>query len=196
MDKNTVRAEVDAFRKRTATDRRVEDCFPAWYLAHQYGLSDTQALMQTSDPAIEGEAKGYDFGIDGFHLGLSENKHPKLVLIQAKFSEVLNAVSSGFRDLEKSLPKVAAALDGMGSDEPIENKVLLNLRRMIAQADEQIRKELNLEFVVIHLCDQDEMVVGANSRKSRDDLKEAFRDAFPDRNGTIGDVKSTPNELG
>jgi hypothetical protein len=109
-------------------------------------------------------------------------------LIQAKFSEVLNAVSSGFRDLEKSLPKVAAALDRIGSDEPIENKVLLNLRLMVARVDEQIRKELNLEFVVIHLCDQDEMIVGANSRKSRDDLKEAFRDAFPDRNGTIGDI--------
>ncbi len=188
MDKSDVRVEVQAFQRRTATDRNVEDCFPAWYLSYEYGLSDTLTLMQTSDPAVEGKTKGYDFGLDGFYLDVDDPKQPRLILVQAKYSDNPNAVSAGFKDLERCLPKVANALDGAGSDEPLENKILFNLRRILKEQDRQIVRGFNIDLIVIHLCDQDEMIIRANARKNRDELAEVFRDIFPDRNGSIEEI--------
>ncbi len=53
----------------------------------------------------------YDFGVDAFHLVEgSEGRPSDLVLVQAKYSESLQQIAKGFRDLEGALVEVARRL--------------------------------------------------------------------------------------
>lgn len=187
MNKNTVRAEVEAFREKTAHGRKVDDCFPAWFLSHTYGLSPTQSVLQSSDPSETGGPKGYDFGLDAFHVDLTDSNQPKLILIQAKYSDSLSYASKGFRDLAKLLPKLAWVLGNVGSDSPQENRILVNFRKTINLLSADHKAALTLEFIVIYLCDHDQMIIHSNTRKAREDLREAIQEYFPDRTFTVGE---------
>jgi len=194
MNKNQVRSEVMKFRERTAYGNSNADCFPPWYLHQMYRISETEATRQSSEQsADEGGVRGYDFGIDAFHLDRSEPQS-KLIVIQAKHSDSLNYISKGFRDLEKCLPQLQVELAAVGSVVPIENKVLVNLRSDLNRLDTQVKKELNIEFVVIHLCDEDREIIGNRTRAAREDLKEAVDETFPDRVCVIKDIG--PHEMG
>ncbi|MSQ97242.1 MAG: hypothetical protein EXR98_22185 [Gemmataceae bacterium] len=185
LDAMAIRAEVDEFAQSEGGDRSAADCFPAWYLKHTFGVSTTIALQHSSDPAVKGKTKG-DWGLDAFFLESQASGSVKLHLIQAKYYDALSAIAKGFKELEKCLPRIAAALDGVGYPE-IENKVYVNLRATLQKLrkDDGARIVPDFEFTVIHLNEQDPMLVRANCRKEIDDLKEEFRTVFSDARCTV-----------
>jgi len=185
MDSRTLRSGVDSFRLGEAPDRTAEDCFPAWYLKHTYGISATAALQQSSDPCIVGSTKG-DFGLDGYHIAPQPDGHLQLSLIQSKFTDSTSLIAKGFKDLERSLKHVAAVIAGE-SCPGIENKVFVNLRRDIQSKFQagQPAAVLDFELKVIHLSDLDLMIVRATCHKAIEDLKDEFRTVFPDGQCTV-----------
>jgi len=182
-----VRAAVDAFRERTAHGYSSEDCFPPWYLQQEIHLSDTQAIAQSAETK-----KGYDFGIDAFYVDTSST--PKLVLVQAKYSDNLNLIRNGFRDLARSIPEVRRALESIETEEPRQNKVLVNLRAVMNNLDSKVRKKVELVFCVIHLNAEDSVIRAERTKTARNDLAEAVRTIFRNRVSLIRDVG--PVEMG
>lgn len=184
MDGRTLRSEVDSFRLLEAADRTAEDCFPAWYLKHTYGISATAALQQSSDPCIVGSTKG-DFGLDAYHLDGQATGSTSLALIQAKFTDSAALIGKGFKDLERSLRHVASVIGGACTPQT-ENKLYVNLRRDLqAKVQAAQPSPASFELKVIHLSDVDPMVLRASCRKAIEDLKEEFRSVFPDAQCTV-----------
>lgn len=185
---------MEKFRERTAYGLSTADCFPPWYLHQTYKLSEEEAMRQSSEKH-EGSrgCRGYDFGIDAYYLNLSGSK-PELTLIQAKYSDSLRYISEGFKELEKYLPQIQMILDSGVSGESVENKVLVNLRSALKRLDPEARRKLDLDLVVIHLCDEDHEIISNRSKTSREELKEVARDSFLERICTIRDIG--PREMG
>jgi hypothetical protein len=171
MDSATVRLAVQAFRERTAHGLSNEHCFAPWYLHQVMELSEMQALEQSSDG-------NYDFGIDAYHLG-GGNPPTVLTLVQAKYSESLSLVSAGFRGLERCLPELASALQSSGTEAPIQNKVLVNLRADLNRLNPEIRARLTLDFHVTHLSDEDPTIMGHRTQESRNRFRDATEKYLP-----------------
>ena len=187
MDAAKIRVEVEAFQARTAYGMAIEDCFPAWYLHRRFELADSQAVNQCSDPALDGPTKGQDFGLDAYHLGKYEGRL-RLSLIQAKFSSNIAAVRNGFRDLKK-LPKILQRMfEGGESDELRENKVIINLRRDINKLSPEERGELALDFIVLHLCQEDHEHITNTTTGARNELREIIEDILPNRTSSLGHI--------
>src|SRR3990172_8854389 len=133
MDVQVVRQMVRQFWEKTAHTGGEPHCFAPWYLHQTFQLPETQAMQQASDGS-------YDFGIDAFHLDQGNDGKPvSLVLVQAKYSESLQHIIKGFRDLEKALPEVSRSLEAIGTEEPVQNKVLVNLRAALNRLDPETR---------------------------------------------------------
>ena len=125
MDSLVVRQSVRAFLVATAFTGGEAHSFAPWYLHQKYGISEGQALQQASDG-------NYDFGVDAFHLTKeADGTVSGIVLVQAKYTESLQQIAKGFRDLERSLHEIARSLAAVGTEAPIQNKVLVNLRAAI-----------------------------------------------------------------
>jgi hypothetical protein len=186
METAVVRQMVQQYRERTAYAGTDAHCFTPWYLHQTFQLSETQAEQQSSDG-------NYDFGVDGFHLTATEGI-PTLVLIQAKFSESVQLVLNGFRDFERILYEIARTLDGVETEEPVQNKVIVNLRAELNRLDEKKRHDLAIDFRVVSLSSEDETVLASKLRETLGRLKEAFENVLPDRTCNARHVG--PEELG
>jgi hypothetical protein len=188
MNAKFIREEVEAFRIKDAPDHAPEDCFPAWFLQQTYGIGAVQALMQSSDPAIVGKSKS-DGGLDAYHLEPQVEGRFKILLVQAKYTESVSQIGKGFKDLERCLPHVENVLKGLGSAE-VQNKLYANLRAAVQRSQENLKDLGRLDFhlKVIHLCEQDPMIIRANCRKAIDDLKEEFGTRFPEAQCTVEPV--------
>lgn len=171
---------------KTAHGLGTEHCFPAWYLHHELGLPEEKALEQSSDG-------NYDYGIDAFNLDPDE-KNPRLLLLQAKYSESVAEIGAGLRGLERSLGELGKILETVGADAPIQNKVLVNLRVALDRVEPTVRKSLELSFVVLHLCHEDRAIVDFKTRAARTKLREGIEKFFPDRKASIADI--SPHDLG
>jgi hypothetical protein len=189
MNSATVRTAVQAFRERTAHGSHLEHCFAPWYLHQQYHLAETRAIQQSSDGS-------YDFGIDAFHLhgGNRPEAPTNVVLLQAKFTDSLAQITKGYRDLERSLGQLIRALDAAESEFPLQNSVLLNLRAALNRLTPEVRDALQIDFVLLHLSDQDPIIISHRSRDARQSLRDAIAHHFPDRVCTTREVG--PSELG
>src|SRR5688572_24108603 len=87
MSAESIRAAVEGFRIQTGSSASIADCFPAWYLSREFKLGTSQGFRQSSDPALEDGPKGYDLGLDAFHVERSPTPgQTRVVLIQSKFS--------------------------------------------------------------------------------------------------------------
>lgn len=189
-----MKSEVEKFRQKTAYGNSDADCFPPWYLHHMYKISETESMRQSSEHSTDEEGiRGYDFGMDAFRIDKSEAQ-PKLIVVQAKYSSSLNYIAKGFKDLEKCIPLLQAELAGIGSVVPIENKILVNLRSDLNRLDPPTKKDLTIEFVVIHLCDDDREIISNRTRMTRENLRDAIKDRFPDRTCVIKEIG--PQEMG
>jgi hypothetical protein len=125
---------VRQFWEKTAHVGAEPHSFAPWYLQQKFQLPETQAMQQSSDG-------NYDFGIDAFQLVKeSDGKPSTLVLVQAKYTNSLQQIIKGFRDLEKSLPEVVRSLKAIGTEEPVQNKVLVNLRAALNRLDAETRR--------------------------------------------------------
>ncbi|KAA0252893.1 MAG: hypothetical protein EDX89_16515 [Acidobacteria bacterium] len=190
MDVDRIREQVKAFRVDGGYEQGPEDCFPAWYLHRRHHLSPSEAMAQSSDPAVSGAEKGYDFGVDAFHVDRSDSR-PRLVVLQAKYSTDLAAVKKGFRDLEKAPETLHRMLSGLDADANRENKVLVNLRRALNQLTDEERKGLVLEFLVLHLCQDDPEVVSAATKSVQERLGEEIERHMEDRVFVVAQVGPT-----
>ena len=182
MKAGEVRAAVESFRRNQAVGERVEHCFAPWYLHQVFQLSEAAALERSSDG-------NYDFGIDGYHY-----EPGRLLLVQAKFTDTLQQIEKGFRDLEKALEPLARALRGIASEIPNENKVLINLRAALNKLTQEDREAIELEFVVLHLSEEDPAIIAHRTDVARQNLKEAVGNELPRHKGTVKDVG--PKQLG
>lgn len=186
MDSRVVRSGVKAFRERTAFGGATEHCFAPWYLHSAFQMNETAALQQASDG-------NFDFGIDAFCLPGGKDA-TSLVLIQAKFTESIPQITTGFKDFERALKPLASALESGGAEISAENKVLINLRAALNRMSPESRKDLRLDFHLLHLSDEDSTVFGQKVREKRTRLREAIEHFFPDRTCTIREVG--PKDLG
>jgi hypothetical protein len=189
MDAQVVRQLVRQLWERTAYTSREDHCFAPWYLNTRYQLSETQALQQSSDGS-------YDFGIDAFHLieAGKAGSAPRLVLVQAKYSDSLPLATKGFRELERALPELVRSLSGIETGEPIQNKVVVNLRAALNRLPPEARGKLELEFQVVHLCSEDETIVHHRLRETVERLSEALTDVLHAHTSVIRHV--SPRDLG
>ena len=117
-----------------------------------------------------------------------------MAIVQAKFSESIGSVSSGIRGFIKSLPEIGNCIDGIGSEIPIQNKVLVNLREAMGRLGEEERKKIRLDFRVVHLCEEDSILLGERTKTARDEFLKASNEILPDHNSYIRDVP--PAEMG
>jgi hypothetical protein len=187
MKSSKIREEVESFQIKTAYSAAIEDCFPAWYLHRKYFLPETQALNQCSDPAIDGDTKGHDFGLDAYHF-LRQDGRPRLFLFQAKYSGSISEVKKGFRDLKKLPARLRRLIENLESDENKENKVIINLRRDLNLLSPEERKSLILDFMVLHLCQEDHEIVSNETSHSRSELGEQIEAELPDHAFNLGHV--------
>src|SRR5262249_46547158 len=185
LDAKRIRYEVENLRQAVGIDK-AEDMFPIWYLTRRFSISNLQAQVQTSDPALEGEEKGFDFGLDAYHFDLKADP-PRLVLIQAKFSETITNIGRAYRDLARAVPNLALLIDG-NLVEARENKIITNLRMDLHRIVPTVREQLALEFVVLHLSGDEDEIIGHRTAPARGALKEAIEDALPSRTYTIGNI--------
>ncbi len=185
LDSKRIRQEVETLRRSLGIDKG-EDVFPPWYLKRRYLISDIPALMQASDPALEGQEKGFDFGLDAYHIDVKQDP-PRLMLFQAKYSEAITNIGKGYRDLARAVPTLALLIEG-DLVEARENKIITNLRMDLHHLAPELREQLALEFVVLHLSEDDDEVIGYRTASARDSLQEAVEDAFPNRTYTISQI--------
>ena len=188
MNAELVKQHVKQFREKTAHTGREEHSFAPWYLHQQYHLSDTVAMQQASDG-------NYDFGVDAFVLdGSEESKVRTLVLVQAKYTESLQLIAKGFKDLERTLDEVRRCLDGNEPENPIENKVLMNIRAALNRLPEETRGGLNLELQVLHLSTDDDTILGNRFSAAMTRLSEVVGNVLEGHKCSIRHVG--PRDLG
>lgn len=159
---------VGQFREKNGFLGAEEHCFAPWYMHQAYHLPEVKALAQSSDG-------NYDFGIDAFHLA----DGPKLVLVQTKLTEALQLIAKAFKELERVLPEIARSLEGICTEESIQNKVLVNLRAALNRLTPEERSGLMIEFQVVHLSAEDDEILSNKFREVMARLKEAVEHALP-----------------
>ncbi|MDD1745330.1 MAG: hypothetical protein LUQ20_05905, partial [Candidatus Methanoperedens sp.] len=119
MEKDAVKSAVEEFYIRYAYGNSSADCFPPWYLHQMYQVPEIDSMRQSSGNAEDVSGiRGYDFGIDAFHLEEQDSKPAKLIIIQAKYSDKLNYISKGFKELENGLTQIQRCLQYLESDVP------------------------------------------------------------------------------
>jgi len=188
MNPKVVRQMVRQFWEKTAHTGGEEHCFAPWYLHHKLQLPETQAMQQSSDGS-------YDFGVDAFHLMKGNDGKPaSLVLVQAKYSDSLQYIVKGFKDLEKAIPEISRSLDGIGTEEPVQNKVLVNLRAALNRLDPEVRARLALDFEVVHLSAEDEAILARQFHEAMTRLSESLADKLQNYKCLIRQIG--PRDLG
>ncbi len=183
MNTNTVKQYVEEFRKKLALNSP-EDAFPAWYLNYILSQSETVSLKNSSDTSEYGGKRNYDFGIDAFNISTIGDT-PVLTIIQAKYSPQINYISKGFKDLIKCLPLVNNMINKIDTDVPHQNKVLVNLKASINKLSDEQRTMLQIEFLVIHLSEDDETVLAHKTEPARKELTENIEYKIPNHNVRI-----------
>lgn len=179
MDTSLIRQMVGEFRERNGFVGAKEHRFAAWYLHQSYEVPEVKALAQSSDGS-------YDFGIDAFHFADGGT----LVLVQAKLTEGLQLIAKGFKELQKVLPEIARSIEGIGTEENIQNKVLVNLRAALNRLTPEERVGLGIELQVLHLSAEDDVILANKFREAMAKLKEAVEDALPNHTCRIRQVGS------
>jgi AIPR protein len=183
MNSNTVKQYVEEFRKKLALDLP-ENAFPAWYLNYVLSQPETIATKNSSDTSEFGGKANYDFGIDAFNL-MVKDENTLLILIQAKYSTQINYISKGFRDFKKSLSLLNNMFDKVDTDVPQQNKVLVNLKAALNLLSDEQRLSLQIEFIVIHLSDEDETILAHKTESVRKDLADEVEYKIPNHNVRI-----------
>lgn len=177
MDQAAVKNYVEEFWKKHAGSSTA-DCFPAWYLHHVKEVPVNVAFQNTSEPEDHVGQNNYDFGVDAFNLSQVDS-HYVLSLVQAKYSSSLNYISSGFRNLIKFLPVLNNILNRNDANINKQNKVIINLRRELNSLTNDELNKLRLEFLVIHISDENDDIIQHKSTKNRNDLTTAAENELP-----------------
>jgi hypothetical protein len=176
-----IREAVLDFRKKHAYGEEIQDCFAPWYLKNTFGLAPTEAIRMSAEARQGNNGPGFDFGIDGFCVTKEKEDYPLLTLVQAKFSNSIRYIADGVRDFKKSVKWLKRALYQEESDFPQENKVLVNLWSELAKLPCEEKNKLKLDFVVIHLSEEDDAILNNRTRDAQEELKDMIWTSLPDR---------------
>ena len=182
-----IKRGVEKLRVDRGFGKGVPDCFAPWYLNQFHSLSEDTATRQSSDGSG-------DFGLDGFALLDNPAQPPKLLLLQAKYSHSVSDVRSGIGGFKRLLPELAKMLDCQPTEVGDENKVLVNLRAKLNELDPVIRGKLQLEFSVIHLCEEPTVVLSDKTDLAKNDLRREIEELLSKRLAKISTVG--PLEMG
>jgi hypothetical protein len=193
MRSEEIKNLVRQFQIKTAYSHKEYDCFAPWFLYYTYHIPESEAIAHSSEPHIEEGTPGYDFGIDAFHIEKEADK-PKLIIIQAKYSDSIYQISKGFKDFVKSIDIIKSCIEGYETDKLKENKVVVNMRAAVNKLKEDIKDKLIFEFIVIHLCAEDSDLRAARTADARSSLKDALEEKFPDHVLILRDIG--PLEMG
>ena len=155
-----------------------------WYLNYVLSQPETIAAKNSSDTSEFGGKANYDFGIDAFNL-MVKDENTLLILIQAKYSTQINYISKGLRDFKKSLSLLNNMFDKIDTDVPQQNKVLVNLKAALNLLSDEQRLSLQIEFIVIHLSDDDETILAHKTESARKDLADEVEYKIPNHNVRI-----------
>lgn len=192
MNSAAVRDQVRSFWKRTAFTGTEAHCFAPWYLHQKFQLPESQAMQQSSDG-------NYDFGVDAFHFESGNGAKPDtLVLVQAKYTESLQMVAKGFKDLERTLGEIGRCLQGLEPENVVENKVLMNLRAALNRLTEESQSSLELELQVLHLSGEEEAILGQRLGGAMTRLREVVADVLDGhtcRIRPVGPVHVGPQQI-
>ena len=180
MAAGDIREQVKDFKEKHAHGDDIQDCFAPWYLTKVYGISATEAIRCSAESKQGFNGPGHDYGIDAFCLAREDGKPPTLVVVQAKYSDSVKYAAQGVRDLKKGLPWLKCALRSSEAEFSPENKILVNLRADLSNLTPEERPNIKLDFVVIHLNEDDDAIINNKTRQAQDDFKEACSDALPD----------------
>lgn len=180
MAASEIREQVKRFKEQYAHGDDIQDCFAPWYLAQVYGVSATEAIRCSAESKQGFNGPGYDYGFDAFHLVREEAKPPILVLIQAKYSDNEKLVAQGVKDLKKGLEWLKCALHSSETEYSRENKLLVNLRADLDNLTPDERLKIKLEYLVIHLNEEDDAIVNNKTRAAQEVFKDECRDTLPD----------------
>ena len=180
MAAGEIREQVKDFKEKYAHGDDIEDCFAPWYLTNVYGVSPTEAIRCSAESKQGFNGPGFDYGLDAYHLVREDGKPPTLVLVQAKYSDSVKLVALGVRDLKKALEWLKCALRSSEAEYSRENKLLVNLRGDLDALPSEERPKVKLEFIVIHLNEEDDAILNNKTREAQEDFKELCRDALPD----------------
>ncbi|PWU19863.1 MAG: hypothetical protein C5B50_05385 [Verrucomicrobia bacterium] len=175
-----IREQVKDFKECYAHGDGIEECFAPWYLTKTYGVSATEAIRCSAESKQGPDGSGLDHGLDAFHLLRDDGKPPTLVLIQTKYSDSVKLIAQGARDFKKSLVWLKSALGSSEASPATDSKLLVNLRADLANLPPEERPKLKLEFVVVHLNEEDDALLNNKTRETQDVFKEDCRDVLPD----------------
>jgi hypothetical protein len=164
----TIRAKVKSFLDRTGGElTRLEDAFAPWFVHSQYGLPEQEAVRQASDGSN-------DAGIDAFCVELDRASRPHLTIVQAKLTDSGPLVRKGIEDLRRGVETVHALLASGDTDLGLENRVIVNLRKQLAELTEEQRNELTVKCTLVHLLPEQELwLLSPAVQKTVDEFKRA-----------------------
>ena len=164
----TIRAKVKGFLDRTGGElTRLEDAFAPWFLHSQYGLPEQEAVRQASDGSN-------DAGIDAFCVEHDRTSRPHLTIVQAKLTDSGPLVRKGIEDLRRGVETVHALLASGDTDLGLENRVIVNLRKQLAELTEEQRSELMVKCILVHLLPEQELwLLSPAVQKTVDEFKRA-----------------------
>lgn len=147
MDAKQVRAEVAEFFRDTPPPaaNRSDDAFAAWWLHRRWNVAPSDAIKVAPGGS-------YDFGLDAFHLDISEGTPPTLHLIQAKQSASRTELKKAVVGFERTILQLRPMLDGAQGETPIQNEVLVRLAARLDDRRDALRS-LRISFEVLHLCE-------------------------------------------
>lgn len=185
MSSKLIRGKVEKFQQNSAHGESAENCFAPWYLSEIYGLSEIEAIKQSAETETGFGGPGYDYNIDAFYIEFKETKPTKLILIQAKYSNSLNYISRGLRDISKTVDWLKTNLHSGINDAAKENKVLINLRAKLQDFTKEERKTISLEFVLIHLSEEDKTAIDNKFKEAKNNIYDELKRAFPSHNYRI-----------
>jgi len=189
-----VKLQVEDFRVRNSYGQTAADCFAPWYLNVKYHLSDTEAIKQSAEAGSDdGGTRGYDYGVDAYHIVKRMNDAPQLIIIQAKYSLAMTYITKGFKDLEKSIEKIKNMINEVGQDTINENKVIGNLRTDIYKLDDLSKTNLEIIFIVLHLSEEDGSIIFNKTRDAQNRLSSTASDVL---GLTCSIMHIGPNEIG
>jgi hypothetical protein len=186
MKASSLRKEVENLQVQTGNTSAVADCFAPWYLKHRFHLPDLTAFEQCSDG-------NYDKGIDGYHLfQRRDGRRLCLCVIQAKYSEDISNIPKGYADFHKSIGILDSLMKNAPWSDPQENKVITGLKKTFAKLSDEDRSNLEMEFILLHLSDEDPDVLETKFGSIRDKLFDAMKDKFE----TFSIMRVGPSDLG
>ena len=72
--------------------------------------------------------------------------------------------------------------------------MIVNLRSDLNRLTESQRNSLRIEFIIIHLCEEDPVIISNKTKNTKESLKESIETIFPDTDYSLKNI--SPQDMG